>query len=166
MDIRATFLGAHVVPAEFRKRPDACVDLLVQRWIPTVAMAGLAGKFCDVFCDRGAFTVAQARRILTWGETLGAWFHHSRQAQLANTGAARLAIELHAASADHLEKINAADIRALALSPTLFVRCFPAAVFISGSVTTRPRVRSSTPEPSWASPRTSIPAPAPRSACP
>src|SRR5260370_24764546 len=64
VDIRATFLGAHVVPTEFHKRPDAYVELLVQRWIPTVAMAGLA-EFCDVFCDRGAFTVAQARRILT-----------------------------------------------------------------------------------------------------
>ena len=114
VDIRATFLGAHVVPAEFGKRPDAYVDLLVQRWIPTVAMAGLA-EFCDVFCDRGAFTVAQARRILTAGRA-GGLVPRIHAEQLANTGASRLAIDLHAASADHLEKINAADIRALALS--------------------------------------------------
>jgi imidazolonepropionase len=114
VDIRATFLGAHVVPPEFRKRPDAYVDLLVQRWIPTVAMAGLA-EFCDVFCDRGAFTVAQARRILTAGRA-GGLVPRIHAEQLANTGASRLAIDLHAASADHLEKINAADIRALALS--------------------------------------------------
>src|SRR5579863_8990258 len=59
LDIRATFLGAHVVPHEYRKRPDAYVDLLVKQWIPTVAMAGLA-EFCDVYCDRGAFTVPQS----------------------------------------------------------------------------------------------------------
>ena len=70
LDIARTFLGAHVVPPEFRRRPEAFVDLLVKRWIPTVATAGLA-EFCDVFCDRGAFTVAQARRILTAGRACG-----------------------------------------------------------------------------------------------
>jgi imidazolonepropionase len=114
LDIRATFLGAHVVPHEFRKRPDAYVDLLVHRWIPTVAMAGLA-EFCDVYCDRGAFTVAQSRRILAAGRA-GGLVPRIHAEQLANTGAARLAIELQAASADHLEKINRSDIHALALS--------------------------------------------------
>jgi imidazolonepropionase len=114
LDIHATFLGAHVVPAEFRSRPDAYVNLLVERWIPTVAMAGLA-EFCDVFCDRGAFTVAQSRKILAAGRA-GGLVPRIHAEQLANTGASRLAIEMQAASADHLEKINAADIRALALS--------------------------------------------------
>ncbi|MGC2805273.1 MAG: imidazolonepropionase, partial [Candidatus Acidiferrales bacterium] len=114
VDIRATFLGAHVVPREFRKRPDAYVDLLVQRWIPTVAMAGLA-EFCDVYCDRGAFTVPQARRVLAEGRA-GGLVPRIHAEQIANTGAARLAIELQAASADHLEKINRGDVRALALS--------------------------------------------------
>jgi imidazolonepropionase len=113
LDIHATFLGAHVVPAEFR-RPEAYVNLLVERWIPTVAMAGLA-EFCDVFCDRGAFTVAQSRKILAAGRA-GGLVPRIHAEQLANTGAARLAIELQAASADHLEKVNAADIRSLSLS--------------------------------------------------
>ncbi|MFZ0884253.1 MAG: imidazolonepropionase, partial [Candidatus Acidiferrales bacterium] len=114
LDIRVTFLGAHVVPHEFRKRPDAYVDLLVKQWIPTVAMAGLA-EFCDVYCDRGAFTVPQSRRILAAGRA-GGLVPRIHAEQLANTGAARLAIELQAASADHLEKINRNDIHALALS--------------------------------------------------
>ncbi|MBZ5503244.1 MAG: imidazolonepropionase [Acidobacteriia bacterium] len=114
LDIAATFLGAHVVPPEFRRRRGAFVELLADRWIPAVATAGLA-EFCDVFCDRGAFTVAQARRILQAGRACGL-VPRIHAAQFARTGAARLAIELQAASADHLEKINADDIRALALS--------------------------------------------------
>jgi imidazolonepropionase len=114
VDIASTFLGAHVVPPEYRKRPDAYVELLVRRWIPTVATAGLA-EFCDVFCDRGAFTVAQARKILAAGRACGL-VPRIHAEQLAHTGAARLAIEMQAASADHLEKIDVRDIRALSLS--------------------------------------------------
>ena len=114
LDIARTFLGAHIVPPEFRKRPDAFVDLLVKHWIPAIATAGLA-EFCDVFCDRGAFTVMQARRILTAARACGL-VPRIHADQLARTGAARLAIELQAASADHLDKIDRADIRALALS--------------------------------------------------
>ena len=114
LDIRSTFLGAHVVPPEFRRRPESYVDLLVRRWIPTVATSGLA-EFCDVYCDRGAFTVAQSRRILMAGRA-GGLVPRIHAEQLAHTGAARLAIELQAASADHLEKIDRTDIRALGLS--------------------------------------------------
>ena len=114
LDIARTFLGAHIVPPEFRRRPDAFVDLLVKRWIPAVATAGLA-EFCDVFCDRGAFTVAQSLRVLAAGRACGL-VPRIHAEQLAHTGAARLAIEVSAASADHLEKIDASDIRALALS--------------------------------------------------
>ncbi len=114
LDIARTFLGAHVVPPEYRRRPEAFVDLLVKRWIPTVATAGLA-EFCDVYCDRGAFTEPQARRILTAGRACGL-VPRIHAEQLTHTGAARLAIEMRAASADHLEKINAADIRALSVS--------------------------------------------------
>lgn len=114
LDIHATFLGAHVIPPEFRKRPGAYVELLAKKWIPTVATAGLA-EFCDVFCDRGAFTVPQARRILAAGRACGL-VPRIHAEQLARTGAAQLSIELSAASADHLEKIDQRDIRALSLS--------------------------------------------------
>jgi imidazolonepropionase len=114
LDIVATFLGAHAVPQEYKRRPDAYVDLLTRCWIPTVATAGLA-EFCDVFCDRGAFTLEQSRRILATGRACGL-VPRIHAEQIARTGAARLAIALEAASADHLEKVDRGDIRALALS--------------------------------------------------
>ncbi len=114
LDILSTFLGAHVVPPEYRRRPNTYVDLLARQIVPAVARAGLA-EFCDVFCDRGAFSIAQARRILTAGRACGL-VPRLHAEQLARTGAARLAVELKAASADHLEKITRSDIRALAAS--------------------------------------------------
>jgi imidazolonepropionase len=114
LDIHSTFLGAHAVPAEFRGRADAYVEFLVRKLIPRVALSGLA-EFCDVYCDRGAFTVAQARRVLTAGRACGL-VPRLHAEQLARTGAALLAVELEAASADHLDKINSVDIRALASS--------------------------------------------------
>jgi len=114
LDILSTFLGAHVVPPEYRGRADHYVELLARQLIPEVALAGLA-EFCDVFCDRGAFSVPQARRILTAGRACGL-VPRLHAEQLAHTGATRLAVELNAASADHLEKINRSDIRALAAS--------------------------------------------------
>jgi imidazolonepropionase len=114
IDIVRTFLGAHVVPKEYQKSPEKFVDLLVKRWIPTVATAGLA-EFCDVYCDSGAFSVAQSRRILSAGRACGL-VPRIHAEQLARTGAARLAVEMQAASADHLEKIDHGDVRALSLS--------------------------------------------------
>jgi len=114
LDIIPTFLGAHIVPSKYRRRPEAFVDLVVSRWIPAVAKSGLA-EFCDVYCDRGAFSVAQARKILAAGRACGL-VPRIHAEQLAHTGAARLATEMEAASADHLEQIDRADIRALARS--------------------------------------------------
>jgi len=117
LEIVSTFLGAHVLPPEFRggKKPaDDYVELICREWLPHVAEENLA-EFCDVFCDRGAFTVAQSRRILTAARACGLKLRVHAE-QLERTGAARLAIQLHASSADHLEKLTAGDIRALANS--------------------------------------------------
>jgi imidazolonepropionase len=118
LEIISTFLGAHVVPAEFRNRAgktaDAYVDLICREWLPRVAAENLA-EFCDVFCDRGAFTVAQSRKIFSAARTCGLGIRLHAE-QLARTGAARLAIEMQASSADHLEKLSASDICALAKS--------------------------------------------------
>jgi imidazolonepropionase len=114
LDLISTFLGAHVLPPEYRRAPDRYVDLLLSRWIPQIAREGLA-DFCDVFCDRGAFTLAQARKILTAARDCGLGLRLHAE-QLAHTGAAMLAVELKAASADHLEQITPSDIRALAAS--------------------------------------------------
>ena len=116
----STFLGAHVVPAEFRNQPDGAeryIDLLLEQMLPEIVNHGLA-EFCDVFCDRGAFTRDQARRILAEGKLHGLQPRIHAE-QLSRTGATQLAIELGAASCDHLEQINAADIRALAKSSTV-----------------------------------------------
>lgn len=120
LEVVSTFLGAHVVPPEYRRRGktgDDYVELVAQRMIPEVAREGLA-EYCDVFCDRGAFTPKQARRILTAGRACGL-VPRLHAEQLARTGATQLGVELHAASCDHLEKINRADIRALAESDTV-----------------------------------------------
>lgn len=118
LDIVRTFLGAHAVPREYRHRagktPDAYVELICRQWLPQVATENLA-EFCDVFCDRGAFTVAQSRKILSAARACGLGLRLHAE-QLARTGAAKLAVEMRAASADHLEKISSSDIRALAHS--------------------------------------------------
>ena len=120
LEVASTFLGAHVVPAEYRKRSDGAdgyVQLLTERLIPEIAAAGLA-EFCDVFCDRGAFTLAQSKRVLEAGLQHGlAPRVHAEQ--LSRTGAAQLAVQLGAASCDHLEQVNRADIGALAKSKTV-----------------------------------------------
>ena len=129
LELVATFLGAHVVPPEYKHKPDAYLDLLIRRMIPAVAARGLA-EFCDVFCDRGAFTLTQARLILTAARVCG-MEPRLHAEQLARTGGARLAVQLHAASVDHLERINRADIRALGASDTICT-LLPGAVFHLG----------------------------------
>lgn len=120
VEIVSTFLGAHVVPAEYRGKPGGArryLELLTGQLLPEVAAGGLA-EFCDVFCERGAFTLAESRHILTAALERGL-LPRLHAEQLSRTGAARLAVELGAASCDHLEYVNAADIRALAGSATV-----------------------------------------------
>ena len=120
IELVSTFLGAHVVPAEFRTKPSGAEKysaLLTQKLMPEVAQEKLA-EFCDVFCDRGAFTRKQSQFILESGKKLGlAPRLHGEQ--LTRTGAAQLAVELGAASCDHLEQVNRSDIRALGKSNTV-----------------------------------------------
>jgi len=110
-----TYLGAHLVPAEYRADPEAYVRLLCERMLP--AAAGRA-VFCDVFCDRGAFTVEQSRRILLRAMELG-MTPRLHADELADVGAARLAAELGAASADHLVHVDEAGMEALARASTV-----------------------------------------------
>ncbi len=120
VEIVSTFLGAHVLPAEFRRKVDGAeryIALLLEQMLPEVVNEGLA-EFCDVFCDRGAFTRAEARRILSEAKEHGlAPRIHAEQ--LSRTGATQLGVELEAASCDHLEQVNASDIQALAKSRTV-----------------------------------------------
>ena len=120
LDIVSTFLGAHVIPGEFRTRPSGVKDyvsLLIDKLLPEIAAQKLA-EFCDVFCERGAFNVEQSKQILEAGKRHGLRPRIHAE-QLSRTGATQLAVKLGAASCDHLEKINRADIRALAKSKTV-----------------------------------------------
>jgi imidazolonepropionase len=107
-----TFLGAHVVPPEFRENRKAYVDLLVDRLIPLVGREQLA-LCCDVFVEESAFSLDEARRILRAGQEAGlaAKLHAD---QLTAGGGAELAAELRALSADHLECVSERGIRAMA----------------------------------------------------
>jgi imidazolonepropionase len=120
IEIVSTFLGAHTVPAEFRGKTDGAeryIAILLEQMLPEIVNAGLA-EFCDVFCDRGAFTLAQARRILSEAKLHGLTPRVHAE-QLSRTGATQMAVELGAASCDHLERVNAGDIRALGKSNTV-----------------------------------------------
>jgi imidazolonepropionase len=114
-----TFLGAHVVPAEFAERGQAGADDYVALVIgDMLAGASEHAKWIDVFCDRGAFDVDQAREILTAGISAGlAPRIHANQ--LANIGAIELAVELDCASADHCTHLSERDIDLLAGSNTV-----------------------------------------------
>ncbi len=119
LEIVSTFLGAHVVPAEYRSKTGGAssyVWLLTETLIPEVSRQRLA-EFCDVFCERGAFTREQSKIILNAGKTHGL-VPRVHAEQLTRSGATQLGVQLGAASCDHLEEINKADIRALAGSNT------------------------------------------------
>ena len=105
-----TFLGAHVVPAEYADDPDGYVGLVCGAMLD--ACAPLA-RWCDVFCDRGAFDVEQARRVLAAARDRGMELRvHANQ--LEHGPGAQLAAELGAASADHLTYLRSEDREALA----------------------------------------------------
>ncbi len=110
-----TFLGAHVVPEEFADDPAGYVALVTGEMLEACAPHA---KWIDVFCDDGAFDVDQARAVLQAGMArgLGARMHG---AQLAPSGAARLAVELGAASVDHCTFLTDADVDALAGAETV-----------------------------------------------
>jgi imidazolonepropionase len=109
-----TFLGAHAVPPEAAST-EAYVSTVIEDMLP--AVAGEA-EFCDVFCDSGFFTPAQAEEILTAarGHGMGLKLHAD---QLARTGAAELGVRLGATSVDHLEQLDAAGVGTLAASATV-----------------------------------------------
>ncbi len=104
-----TFLGAHVVPQEYRERRRAYVELIIEEMLPS--FVGLA-RFCDVFCEREAFSVEECRSILTRAKALG-YALKIHADQLSPSGGAKLAAELGATSADHLDFASDADLDAL-----------------------------------------------------
>lgn len=110
-----TFLGAHVVPQEYKDKSDEYVELVKKTMLDA---AKPYAKWIDVFCDRGAFTVDQAREILQAGIEAGLQ-PRMHANQLENIGAIQLAVELDCASADHCTHLSHDDIDALANSNTV-----------------------------------------------
>jgi len=100
VEVVPTFLGAHAIPIEYETKPEDYVDLVVEEMIPYITSAKLA-EFCDVFCEKGAFNVEQARRILHAGNKHGLKpkLHAD---ELTPSGGAELAAEIGAVSAEHL----------------------------------------------------------------
>jgi len=130
-----TYLGAHAVPPEFVRRPDAYVRSVVHRTLPAVARDGLA-RYCDVFCEPGFFTVRQAERILRAARALGLGLKIHADEFVAS-GGARLAARLGAASADHLLATPAADRRRLAEAGVIAV-VLPLTAFASSKARRSP----------------------------
>lgn len=115
--LRRTFLGAHAVPPEYRDDRSGYVELVLDEMLPACASQA---DYCDVFVEEGAFSVEEARRVLTAGSGLGLGLRVHAE-QLGHTGGARLAAELGAASADHLDYATEEDAIALAEAGTAAV---------------------------------------------
>ena len=135
LEIVPTFLGAHAVPRKMNA--DEYVDLVVNEMLAKVTSDNLA-EFCDVFCERNYFSVEQSRRILSAAKKCGLKLRIHAD-QLSSSGAAKLAAELNATTADHLEKTDEQGIVALksgSVQPVLL----PGSVYALGS-TCYPRAR-------------------------
>jgi imidazolonepropionase len=126
LDLVPTFLGAHEIPDEYRERREEYIDLLVKQMIPEVAKRKLA-YFCDVFCEKGVFSLDESRKILETAKNYGLKpkLHAD---QLTPSGGAELAAEIQAVSADHLEFVSDSGIDRMKESGTIAV-LLPGSVF-------------------------------------
>ncbi len=130
LDYVPTFLGAHDIPSEYRNRRQTYVNLVINEMLPRVAEEKLA-EYCDVFCEEDVFSTDESWQILSAARChgLGLRVHAD---QLSLSGGAKLAAELNAATADHLEHTDATGISALkaaSVQPVLL----PGSVYALGS---------------------------------
>lgn len=114
IELVPTLLAAHALPLDFRGKREAFLKRVIGELIPVAARGRLA-EFVDCFCDRGAFSATECRRVLAAGARHGL-VPRLHAEQLTHSGATRLAVSLRAASADHLDRIRKADLRALGRS--------------------------------------------------
>jgi imidazolonepropionase len=117
IEVRATFLGAHAIPEEFKNRRKTYVDLVINEMIPVVASEDLA-DFIDVFCDKGFFTIEDTERILMAGMKHGltAKLHAN---ELDYSGGIQTGVKYNALSVDHLEFTGDKEIDCLSGSDTM-----------------------------------------------
>lgn len=112
LDIVATFLGAHAVPMEYKARADDYISLVISEMLPAIINQGIA-KQCDVFCERGVFSIEQGRRLLQSAIDKGMKVKLHAD-EVHDLGGAALAAELRAISADHLLAASKTNIGAMA----------------------------------------------------
>jgi len=126
VDVISTFLGAHAVPPEYKGNTQGYVSLLVDEMLPKVAASVLA-EFCDVFCERGVFSLEQSRRILiaAKGHGLRGKVHAD---EMSMQGGAELAADVGAVSAEHLLFSSLEGIKAMGDRDVVAV-LLPAAAF-------------------------------------
>ena len=117
--VRATLLAAHSLPPEYRGRADEYIDAIATQWLPQLHAEGLVDAV-DVFCERIAFSVAQAERLFAAAAALKLPVKMHAE-QLANLGGSLMAARHHALSCDHLEFAGEAEARALASAGTVAV---------------------------------------------
>lgn len=117
LEIKATFLGAHAFPEEYRNDHDGYVDLIINEMIPAVAAEELA-DFIDVFCDEGFFSTEDTERILMAGMKYGL-LPKLHANELAFSGGVQTGVKYDALSVDHLESSGDKEIEALAGSDTI-----------------------------------------------
>ncbi len=131
LTIKATFLGAHAVPLEYKGRQTDYVDLIINEMIPSVAYEELA-DYIDVFCDKGFFTLEDTERILTAGMKYGLRpkIHAN---ELDYSGGIQIGVKYNALSVDHLEFTGDAEIETLLNSETM-PTILPGAAFFLGMV--------------------------------
>ncbi len=119
MRIQKTFLGAHAVPPEYKGRTNAYMDFVCEEMLPKIAKLGLVDAV-DGFCENIAFSPAQIRRVFEVAGQYGLPVKLHAE-QLSNQGGAKLAAEFGALSADHLEYIDEAGVKAMAAAGTIAV---------------------------------------------
>jgi imidazolonepropionase len=115
--IKSTFLGAHAIPTVYKNDRKAYIDLIINEMLPIVASEGLA-EYCDVFCDKGFYTVEETNTILQAAKKLGLKpkIHAN---ELAISGGVQVGIANNAISVDHLEAIGDEEIKALKTTTTI-----------------------------------------------
>ncbi len=129
IDTVTTFLGAHAVPSEWREDRSGYVDLVVKEMLPRCAPLA---TYCDVFCDRGAFSVEEAEAVFSAGRRLGLKPRvHANQ--LGATGGVELAIRIGAVSADHVDHVDSEQALALAQAGVVATLVPVASMMLGGS---------------------------------
>ena len=130
IDIVPTFLGAHAFPPEYSDNHNGYVELLCNEMIPEVGKQGIA-KYCDVFCENGYFTVNQSKQILETAKKYG-MIPRLHADEFKDSGAAKLAGEIGAISADHLMAVSDSGIQFLS-SGGVTATLLPGTTFFLGS---------------------------------